>query len=64
MLSLLNHIGFFLIILIICYVVEFFDKKDIYDIDHVPAGAAVFVFVVIEILYWIIQIFFINCFNI
>ena len=60
MLTIKNHIGMFLLILLMSYVISvllhFTDKND-YNIDKYT-NTAVSIFVVVELFYWIISYFF------
>ena len=59
--TLLNHIGMFVIIVLICIICELFDAKStLKNIDKVtiPILVAIFLFIIFESFYWTFKIFF------
>ena len=59
-LTLLNHIGILLILLLVCNFIELIKTNSKYK-D--ATGASFLLFGLFEFIYWIIEIFFLNCFN-
>ena len=59
--TLLNHIGVFIILIIIFYVVSVFEEKDIsFENFWISIGCSTFCMIVFEAIYWTVRIFFLN----